>query len=265
MTTQADVRAGQTSATRRAFVEHVMGMPISVHVRGPEARGETVERAVAALFADLRDAEAVFSTYRADSQISRLQRGELELADCRPEVREVHRLCEAALVRTGGSFDAWSAVPGRPGVFDPTGLVKTWALARASRGLLDLPGLGVAVGAAGDILVRSGDGGPAWQIGIEDPRDRTRILATVPVEDGGIATSGSAARGDHIVDPTSGGRAREVLSATVVGPSLMWADVFATAAVARGASAVEWVHGLHGTSGLLVLADGTAHRWVNEP
>ena len=79
-------------ATRRVFVEHAMGMPISVHVRGADARGLAVEQAVAALFDDLRDAEAVFSTYRPDSEISRLQRGELTLADCRPEVREVHRL-----------------------------------------------------------------------------------------------------------------------------------------------------------------------------
>lgn len=252
-------------AARRVFVDHVMGMPISVHVRGARARGVEVEQAVGTLFDGLRDAEEVFSTYRPDSEISRLQRGELALANCRPEVREVHRLCEAALVLTGGSFDAWSAVPGRPGVFDPTGLVKTWAVARASRALLDLTGLGVAVGAAGDILVRSGDDGPAWQIGIEDPRDRSRIVATVPVNDGGTATSGRAARGDHIIDPLSGRHAREVLSATVVGPSLMWADVFATAAVARGAAAVRWVQGLHGTSGVLVLADGTVHRWANQP
>ena len=56
-----------------------------------------------------------------------------------------------------------------------------------------------------------------------------------------------------------------MLSATVIGPSLLWADVWATAAVARGASAVEWVDTLTGTSGLLVLADGTVHRWSTAP
>jgi thiamine biosynthesis lipoprotein len=253
------------AAERRAFVEHVMGMPLSVHVQGPEAHGALVARAVEELVAELRLLDALFSTYRADSQISRLQRGEMELEGCDPLVREVHVLCEVARERTGGLFDAWACVPGRPGVFDPTGLVKTWALTRAARPLLAVDDkLGVAVGFAGDVLVRSGDGMP-WSVGIEDPRDRSRTIARVPVTDGGVATSGGAARGDHIVQPSTGRPARGVASATVVGPSLLWADVFATAVVALGPGAVDWVGELHGTSGLLVLDDGTVHRWANEP
>ncbi|WP_024286713.1 FAD:protein FMN transferase [Cellulomonas sp. KRMCY2] len=260
-----------TEPEHRAWVEQIMGMPISVHLRGAGARGSAAEPAVAALFADLRAAEAMFSTYRDDSQISRIQRGELDLADADPAVREVHRLCEVALIRTDGWFDAWNAVPGRPGVFDPTGLVKTWAVGRAARMLDHLPGPSAAIGAGGDVLIRPGALiGPgadayAWRVGIEDPRDRTRILATVPLSDGGVATSGIAARGAHILDPHTGEAVTEVLSATVIGPSLLWADVWATTAVARGAAAVDWVATLHGTSGMLVLADGTIRRWSNEP
>lgn len=249
----------------KAFVQQIMGMPISVQVRGPGARGVAVRRACDSLFAELRRADDVFSTYRPDSQISRLQRGELALTDADSAVREVHRLCETALERTGGLFDAWAAVPGSPGVFDPTGLVKTWALTRAARPLLEVPGIRVAIGAGGDILVRGGDEDHPWQIGIEDPRDRSRVLATVPLHDGGIATSGTAARGGHVLDPRTGEPSFGLLSATVIGPSLLWADVFATAAVALGAAAVDWVDGLPGTSGLLVLSDGTVHRWRNQP
>ena len=249
---------------RRAWVEQIMGMPISVHVRGAGSRDPATARAARQLFASLRVADALFSTYRQDSEISRLQRGELDLGAADPAVREVHRLCEAARIRTGGYVDAWAAVPGRPGLFDPTVLVKTWAVARAARHFDALPGLALAVGAGGDIALRAGAEPQPWQIGIEDPRDRTRTLATVPVPDGGIATSGLAARGAHIVDPHTGKAATEVLSATVIGPSLLWADVWATAVVARGASAIDWVGTLHGTSGLLVLADGTVHRWQNQ-
>jgi len=242
---------------RRAWVEQVMGMPISVHVRGPGARGPEAERATAGLFASLRASDALFSTYRPGSQVSRLRRGDLDLAECDPAVREVHRLCVQALDATDGYFDAWASGDG----FDPTGLVKTWALERAAASFAALPGLGAAVGAGGDILVLPD--GEAWRIGIEDPRDRSRTVATVPVREGGIATSGIAARGAHIIDPRTGRHATEVLSATVSGPSLLWADVWATAAVARGADAVDWVGGLPGTSGLLVLADGGVHRWAN--
>lgn len=250
---------------RRAWVAQIMGMPISVHLRGPGAHLDPADRAVEAVFADLRDVEAMFSTYRDDSQISRMQRGELDLAGADPAVREVHRLCEVARIRTDGWFDAWVSTPGRPDLFDPTGLVKAWAVGRAARRLAAVPGLSGAIGAGGDILVRPGAEAPTWRIGIEDPRDRTRVLATVPLSDGGVATSGIAARGAHILDPHSGRAVTEVLSATVIGPSLLWADVWATTAVARGASAVDWLATLHGTSGLLVLADGTVHRWANQP
>jgi len=252
------------AGTRRVWVEQIMGMPISVHVRGEEARGHAAEQAVARVFADLRAADAMFSTYREDSQISRIQRGELTISDSDPAVREVHRLCESARLRTGGYVDAWNAIPGRPGVFDPTVLVKTWAVARAARHFSAVPSLALAIGAGGDILLTPGDEPEPWTIGIQDPTDRARTIATFPIREGGTATSGLAARGAHIVDPHTGEAAVEVLSATVIGPSLLWADVWATAAVARGTAAIEWVNTLFGTSGLLVMADGTVHRWQNE-
>ena len=252
------------SGERRAWVEQIMGMPISVHVRGAGARGLAADVAARRLFDDLRESDRIFSTYREDSEINRLQRGELSLADCNPSVREVHRLCEVARLRTDGYVDAW-AVPGRPGLFDPTVLVKTWAVARAARYFDELDALALAVGAGGDILLRPGDEPDPWMIGIQDPNDRAATIATVPVREGGIATSGLSARGAHIFDPHTGLAATDVTSATVIGPSLMWADVWATAAIARGTSAIEWVETLHGTSGLLVLADGSTHSWQNEP
>jgi thiamine biosynthesis lipoprotein len=253
------------AAGHRVWVEQVMGMPVSVHARGPAAGDARTAGAVADLLADLHDADATFSTYRPTSQVSRLRSGALTLDGCSPEVREVELLCRTARARTAGAFDAWAADPDRPGVFDPTGLVKSWAVARAARRLDDVPGVAFAVGAGGDVLLRSGGQDRDWVVGIEDPRDRSRVLARVPVRDGAVATSGRAARGDHIVDPRSGRRARGVLSATIVGPSLLWADVFATAAVALGVDALGWIDRLHGTSGLLVLADGRLHRWQNEP
>lgn len=248
----------------RAWVEQIMGMPISVHVRGSDARGPGAAAAAARLFADLREVDRIFSTYQDGSEISRLGRGELTLDQCDPAVREVHRLCEVARERTGGYVDAW-AVPGHLGLFDPTVLVKSWAVARAARHFEAVPALALAVGAGGDVLVRPGAEPDPWIIGIQDPRERSATIASVPVHDGGIATSGLAARGAHIVDPHTGAAVTEVLSATVIGPSLMWADVWATAVVARGSGAVDWVPTLHGTTGLLVLADGRVHRWQNAP
>lgn len=255
-------RTTTAALPRRAWVEQIMGMPISVHVRDERAHSPEAAAAVGEVFSELMAVDATFSPYRPDSQVCRLQRGELRLADASAEVQEVELLCRAALDRTDGWFDAWHSRPARPGLFDPTGLVKTWATSRAARHL-DALGLGYALGAGGDVLLRGAPDGEPWLVGIEDPRDRTRVLATVPVTDGGVATSGIAARGAHIVDPRTTTPVTEVLSATVVGPSLMWADVFATAAVAMGRASGDWVASLHGTSGMLVLADGTVHRWGN--
>lgn len=263
----ATAPAAAPSSSFRAWVEQIMGMPISVQVRGEGARSQAADDAVRAVFDHLRILEARFSTYRPDSEIRRLQRGDVSLEACSADVREVERLCRTALERTAGAFDAWNCVPGRPGVFDPTGLVKGWAVARAARrlGTLNETGLSWAVNAGGDILVRNApDDAVPWVIGIEDPFDRTQVLATVPVRDGAVATSGLAARGAHIVDPRRREPAVEVAAATVVGPSLTWADVFATALVVHGRQGVDWARGLHGTAGMIVMADGAVHRWANE-
>ena len=246
---------------RRAWVEQLMGMPVSIHVRGPRAHDVDVARTVAAAFASLHAVDAMFSTYRDDSEISRLQRHEITLAASSPEIREVHTLCRTALERSAGYFDAWGWRGA--GVFDPTGLVKGWAIGRAGLLLAALNDCDFAIDAGGDVLVRCADPDAApWRIGIEDPRDRTQVLATVELHDGAVATSGTAARGTHIVDPFTKTPVESILSATVIGPSIVWADVWATTAVARGVGAVEWTESLHGTSGMLVLADGTVHRWA---
>ena len=246
---------------RRAWVEQIMGMPISVHVRGPLAREEAgvAEDAVGRAMAGLRRVDAVFSTYRADSEISRIRAGTLAVAAADPWVQEVVALCDQARDRTGGWFDAH--LPGPDGVrrFDPTGLVKGWAIERAARALAaDLPGHDVLVNAGGDVALRCDrTDTPDWRLGIEDPADRTRLLATVPLRTGGMATSGTAARGAHIVVPRTGERVDRAGSVTVVGPDLTWADVHATAAFAQGDGAERYLATLAGHLSFVVRPDGT--------
>ncbi|MDM7853532.1 FAD:protein FMN transferase [Cellulomonas alba] len=246
-----------TEAPRRAWTVQVMGMPVSIHVRGGNPHGSQARDAVERAYATLRDVDARFSPFRADSELSRLRRGELTLAAASDDLRLVERLCRTAVERTAGAFDPWRWRDG----FDPTGLVKGWAVARAGELLREVDG-DVLVDAGGDVLAWSRSGRP-WVVGIEDPTDRSRVLARVPLLDGAVATSGPAARGAHIVDPRTGEPAAGVLSATVVGPSILWADVAATTAVVLGPAAEAWTSTLHGTSGLLVLAGGRVHRWAN--
>lgn len=67
-----------------------------------------------------------------------------------------------------------------------------------------------------------------------------------------VATSGSAHRGHHIIDPHSKRPASASRAVTVAGPTLLWADVYATAAVARGSTAVAWLDGIDDYEGLVV-------------
>lgn len=241
---------------RRTWVEVVMGLPVSVTVRGPGAREAAADRAVQAVYSDLRQADRVFSTYRPDSEVSLVRSGALPRALASPDLQEVLALCAQARQLTGGCFDA--ELPGPDGTrrLDPSGLVKGWAVERAAAGLDRLDGLDWLVNAGGDVTGRAVHG-PAWRVAVEDPRDRSRVLCAVPLRAGAVATSGTAARGRHLVDPRTGGPAGDaLLSATVVGPALTWADVLATAAFVEGPAALPRVEALPGYEALLVRPDG---------
>jgi thiamine biosynthesis lipoprotein len=234
------------------YVEHVMGMPISLALRGRHTDDAAARGAWAEAVAALRDVDRVFSTYRPDSLVSRLARGELSLADCPPEVAEVLALGELARLQSHGAFDVR-----RDGVLDPSGVVKGWAVQRASRPLVALPDTDVCLSAGGDLVCRvAGPDSPDWRIGIEDPRDPSRVVAVVPVRTGAVATSGRVHRGDHVVDARTGLAPDGVASVTVVHDDLTWADIDATAAYAMGRDAARWLRTRQRRTGLVVWADG---------
>ena len=221
---------GPTTAqppSRRAFVTQVMGLPVSAHVRG-EVQAPEVEQAVGQVWSMLRKVDEVFSTWRDDSELMRLRRGELDGALAHPWHEEVTLLCAEARRRTEGLFDA--TYPGAGG-YDPTGLVKGWAVEKAAAHLANVPGISFCLNAGGDLVAGSGrETRPSsWRVGIEDPSQAGRIAASLDIATGALATSGTAARGAHIADPRSGAAVGRTGSVTVWGPSLLWADVWATA------------------------------------
>ncbi len=247
----------RTPATAR-YVEHVMGMPISLALRGRHTDDVAATGAWAEVMATLRDVDRVFSTYRSDSAVSRLGRGEIGLEECPPEVAEVVRLGAAAERDSGGAFSI--RLPGGNGatVLDPSGVVKGWAVERAAAALCALPGTDFCLSAGGDMTCRTLDpAAPPWRVGIEDPADPRRIRAVVPVFTGAVATSGTAHRGQHLVDARTGRPPEGVASVTVVTASLTRADIDATAAYAQGREAARWLETRPGRSGLVVWEDGT--------
>lgn len=240
------------------YVEHMMGMPISLALRGRHTTDDVARTAWAAVMAELREVDRVFSTYRPDSYLSRLGRGEIGVADCPPEVAEVLALGERAELESDGAFRIRRPGPGGAVVLDADGVVKGWAAERAARFLRALPATDFCLSAGGDLVCRTLD--PAaepWRIGVEDPHDPKRILAVVPVFTGAVATSGTAHRGAHLVDARTGAPPSGVASVTVVAESLTWADIDATAAYAHGERAAEWLRSRPGRKGLVVWSDGS--------
>jgi FAD:protein FMN transferase len=235
---------------RTVHVEHCMGTAFTIDVRDP---GDW-SQAVADVVRWLHQVDTVFSTYRPDSDINRIQRGELHVENAHPEVARVLELCAQAQVATGGAF---SAMP--QGRLDPTGLVKGWAIERASRLLGEHGARNHGVNGGGDLQL-SGEAAPgrSWTVGVSDPLDRSRIATTVTGRDFAVATSGLTERGRHILDPFTGRPADALESATVVGPSLTFADAYATAAFVLGRQAIAWMEDLDGYEALLIDSQGTA-------
>jgi thiamine biosynthesis lipoprotein len=218
-----------------------------------DLRDELEPSVVEAMWDELRRADALFSTYKDDSEISRLNRGELALADAHPDVREVLARCEELRVITDGYFDAGRVFA--EGI-DPSGLVKGWAVDRAGE-VLDAAGAGnYSLNAGGDIRLRGAPlPEPRWRVGIQHPRVRDKIAAVVAGNDIGVATSGAYARGEHVVDPHTGRPPAGVLSVTIVGPELATADAYATAAFAMGEAGPEWTATLGLYEAMTILAD----------
>jgi FAD:protein FMN transferase len=209
--------------------QHVMGTAVTVEIRDRVVPRRALERA----FGWLRWVDRTFSTYDADSEISRLNAGELGLADAHPLVREVLARCEALRAATNGYFDASAPLGG--GV-DPSGLVKGWAVDVAFAGLRRAGARALCIEAGGDVRVA---GGP-WRIGIRNPHRREHLAAVVVLQSGAVATSGAYERGPHVVDPHTGRPPAGTLSVTMIDRTLAQADAHATAAFAMGQRGPGW-------------------------
>jgi thiamine biosynthesis lipoprotein len=236
--------------SRTVHVEHCMGTVFSIDIRD--------EGDWAAALADvvrwLHAVDSTFSTYKAESPISRLGRGDITLADCPPEVVEVLEACAALTAETNGYF---TARPG--GRLDPSGYVKGWAIERASTILREHGSPNHAVNGGGDTQC-AGERAPGepWRIGLAHPLKPGRLTAVVELRDGAVATSGVSERGAHVINPITGQPATALASVSVVGSSLTRVDALATAGLAMGYEALPWLETLAGHEGLIVSADGQA-------
>jgi thiamine biosynthesis lipoprotein len=251
--------AGAT-ALPLAHVEHCMGTAFSIRVLGPG-----VERtALDAALTWLHTMDAMFSTYRSGSEISRINAGTLLLPDASAEVRHVLAECERFKAGTAGYFDARADGT----TLDPSGYVKGWAVQHVAEMLAAAGSLNHCVNGGGDVLCAGRpDPGRGWRIGIADPFRAGELLTSVEVTGPvGVATSGLAERGAHILNPHTGETATSTMSVTVVAADLVTADVYATAAAAMGPDlGCDWLAAKPDVRALTVDAGGRLRYVGNWP
>ena len=260
-----------------------MGTVVSFDVPAAAVVGGSLEAAVRWL----HWVDRIFSPYRPDSDVSLLAAAEVTVDGCAPEVAEVISACTAVRLCSGGYF---TAAPG--GVFDPSGYVKGWAVERAAAILSAAGSTNHLVNGGGDVQCAGGrprsglaaanalgwqgsprpsgsaasgasagsgasSGEEPWRVGIADPFHRGRLALVVEAADSAVATSGTAERGAHIIDPHLGRPAGGLASLTVVGPSLALADAYATAAFAMGPTrARDWTESLPGYEAYAITEGG---------
>jgi thiamine biosynthesis lipoprotein len=253
--------------TRRRTAAEIMGTVVSIATPANVDPG-LFDTAAEAAFAVMRHADEVFSPFKPDSPISKIRDGRLRLSDLADhpdgtQIRHVLAVCASLKERSHGAFDAWAV--GDPPVFDPCGAVKGWAAERAST-VLTAHGLPAHILSAGGDVRLHGD--RPWRVGIAHPHRPGELIAVAEVADGAVATSGLAERGVHLWNPRAGRPATALAQVTVIGPSLTWADGYATAAMALGPDAYDWAADLASRTGyqaLIVDGDGNAHCTAGMP
>ena len=186
----------------------------------------------------IEDANQRFSTYIPDSELSLINSGQLTIEKASATQRDIWDKAEEFKALTDGFFDARSP----EGLFDPSGIVKSWAAANAVNFLQANGFRRFTLNAGGDVLLSEElADSPLTRVGIsnlESIASEDSFINMVLELDGtnfrAVATSGSSERGEHIWR-----KDQQFSQVTVVAKDLVVADVWATTLIAGGQQAIE--------------------------
>jgi FAD:protein FMN transferase len=230
----------------------IMGMPIRIVI----ARDEVDEGIFTEAFTRLEEIDERFSTYKETSEISRINRGEVLEGQWSADMKDVFALAEKTKKETDGFFDIRTP----EGTIDPSGVVKGWAIQTVFGSLLTKGEVNILVDIAGDVATHGvNENGEDWAIGIKNPFNTEEIVKIVYPKGRGVATSGQYERGAHIYNPISKEEASSTLeSVTVVAPTILEADLLATATFAMGEQGLTYVQKISGVEVYAIRKDRTS-------
>lgn len=226
-----------------------MGSQASLMLAGTRTASEVA--AAERLAADvLDDLEERFSSYRAESELSRFAAGEVDQPS--GQLRRALAACQWLSDVSGGVFTTTTTH-----TYDLAGYVKGWVIQQAVEALAEAGFENLALGVGGDWQVHgSGPQFRPWRFGVVDPSNTARVRA-VAVVAGALATSGTYERGEHLTRASGTASGVSTASFTVAGPKLEWADAFATIGYLKGEEGLAWVAQFPGYSGAIIRVDGS--------
>jgi FAD:protein FMN transferase len=235
----------------------LMDMPVIVEIRDEPAD----ESAINDIYDYFKYIDETFSVFKENSEISRINRREIQIKDYSADMKTIFRLAEETKNQTDGYFD----IVKPDGLRDPSGIVKGWAIWQAARILMKKNIKNFYVEAGGDIQVgQKADSKTPWRIGIRNPFRVNENVKILKLWNEGIATSGSYIRGQHIYDPHQPDKKfDDIVSITVIGPNVYEADRFATAAFAMGREGINFIEKQKGLEGYAIDRDGIATMTSN--
>ncbi|MBA2393340.1 MAG: FAD:protein FMN transferase [Ktedonobacteraceae bacterium] len=228
----------------------IMGMPITIEIVDAAASQDDLDE----VFAHFVAVDETFSTYKDTSEISQINRGELLPTQYSEDMQTILALSAQTKEETDGYFDIQ-----HNGICDPSGIVKGWSIQNVAK-ILNTKGFrNFYIDAGGDIQVVGRKEDHPWRVGIRNPFNRDEHVKVLMITDQGIATSGTAIRGQHIYDPYHPDTALlDIASITIIGPNVYDADRFATAAFAMGRRGIQFIETLAGFEGYMIDVHGIA-------
>ena len=228
----------------------IMGMPIRLTF--VEENAEVAKE----LFTFFNEVDEQFSTYKATSDVSKINTGSLNATECGARMREVLVYAELGNIKSKGFF----SVTRPDGTFDPSGVVKGWALFKAKNLLHERGVQNFMLNAAGDIATSGlNREGKEWSVGIRNPFTKNEIIKVLYPHGHGVATSGTYERVSHIYNPFNANDSlADIVSMTVIAPCVLHADIYATAAFAMGSAGISFIESMYELEGYSIDRNGVA-------
>lgn len=228
-----------------------MGMPITIEIVDTNVTNFQIN----SVFNYFTYVDKKFSTYKPDSEISLINQGKIKRKHYSQDMKQIFNLALKTKKQTQGYFDIK-----RDQGYDPSGIVKGWAILQASK-LLQRNGFkNFYINAGGDIqsLGKNNNNQP-WSVGIQHPFNPREIIKVIFPKNHGVATSGTYERGQHILNPLTNHQLQsDIISLTIIGPDIFEADRFATAAFAMGQAGISFIESLPNLEGYMINRRGIA-------